>query len=250
MIVAGAAVVPAAPMLVPGMTQVLPSELAVVRDRVDRTLAALPPHDLLLILTGASRPQDEGVYAGGVADLGGLSRPDLHAPAGHCAVEAGRAAESTGLAERGGAWPVDAAVLALLAWPHAVDGGARGAMAAALGFHDGERLGALMDGVAGALGDARVAVVASGDLSAGLTEKAPRHLVAGAAEWDDAARAAIAQGDVDALAGLGPDEAGRVASRGWPALVGLLHLLREAGLGLETVEYAAPRGVGYVVAAT
>ena len=251
MILAGAAVVPAAPILVPGMTQALPPELEPVRDRVGRTLAGLPPHDLLLILAGASRPEDEGVYAGGAADLGGLSRPDLRVAVGSEPDEAGGVAAATGLAHRDGPWPVDAAVLALLSWPHAGRAGAGGAMAVALGFHDGERLGALMDDLGAALREGiRVAVVASGDLSAGLTEKAPRHLVAGAAEWDESACEAIAKGDAGALAGLGPGEAVRVASRGWPALVALLHALREAGLALGGVEYAAPRGVGYVVAAT
>ena len=246
MTLAGAVVLPAAPVLVPGMSQALPPELHPVRDTVGALAARLPAHELLVLLAGAPPGDGGGVWAAGAADLGGLSRADLGVgltpwPA------AAELAGALGLAQRDDALPVDLAVLALQSQRHAPS---PGVLCVAAPWDAGERLLGLGAALVEVTGGQPVAVVASGDLSAGLTEKAPRHLVDGAQDWDRAALAALRSGEGEALAGLGPDEAARVASRGWPALVVLLGALRAGGLALRDVEYAAPRGVGYVLAAT
>lgn len=246
MTLAGAVVLPAAPVLVPGMSEAMPQELHPVRDTVGALAARLPAHELLVLLAGAPLGDGGGVWAAGGADLGGLSRADLGvslAPWSGAAELAG----ALGLAQRDDALPVDLAVLALQSQRHAAS---PAVVCVAAPQDAGARLLGLGAAMAEATGGQPVVVVAAGDLSAGLTEKAPRHLVEGAQEWDEAALAALRNGDGDALGALGPDEAARVTSRGWSGLVVLLGALRAGGLTLRDVEYAAPRGVGYVLAAT
>lgn len=241
---AGAAVVPSAPVLVPGMTAgPLPSALAALADELATALAALAPSDPVLLLAGAPGSGDGAVYEVGEADLGGLARPDLHARVTVPPL-ASRIADALALPLRGGPLPVDLAVLAL----HAAAAPARPVAPVAVPWLPGARLLELAERLAAVLHEGRVSVLASGDLSAGLTEKAPRHLVPGAQEWDRMAHDALRDGDVAALAALGPQEARRVASRSWPALVVLAGLLSADGVTPTIRQYAAPRGVGYLVA--
>jgi aromatic ring-opening dioxygenase LigB subunit len=109
-----------------------------------------------------------------------------------------------------------------------------------------------LDGVAAGLqGAARsvgraVALVAAGDLSAGLDVNSPAYRVEGADDFDRRAVAALRAGDHAALAELGPAEARRVHARGWGSLVIASRLDPEPATG-ERVRYSTVRGVGQVV---
>lgn len=247
----GAAVVPSAPILLPGVSQAPPAELEPVAGHVARILAALPAHEVLVLLAAAGDGAPAGIHVGAHADLGGLSRPDLRAPLRTPPHVVEAVAAACGLSAVAGPPPVDLATLLLQAERFRRGGSPAAVVAVAVPWDFGEATAALGAKLLAALpADAGpVVAVAAGDLSAGLTEKAPRHLVPGAAEWDAAAVDALERGDVAALAELGPQEARRVASRSWPALTALLGGLDGLGLRLDCV-YAAPRGVGYVVGST
>ncbi|MPZ74499.1 MAG: hypothetical protein GEU74_14960, partial [Nitriliruptorales bacterium] len=96
--------------------------------------------------------------------------------------------------------------------------------------------------------DVRAVVVAAGDLSAGLTEQSPLHLVPGAISWDEQVVAAVDSGRLEGLSRLGPQEARRVGGHGWPALAVLHGATARFKLGMVVRHYSAPRGVGYMVA--
>lgn len=242
MSISAAAVIPSAPVLLPGVSPSLPPEFAEtvtqVTAAVAELMASLDESAVLVLLAGAPDVESAGVYLTPQADLGGLSRPDLSAPL-TIATQASEYAAELGLAVRDQDLPVDVAVLALQV-AHA--GWSGPVLPIAVPWDDDAALVQL--GTALARHD--VAVLAAGDMAAGLSAKAPRHEVAGAAEWDAAATAAVGAGDVAGLAALGPEEARRVGSRGWSALVVLLGALEAGGLKLS-VAYDAPRGVGYVV---
>jgi hypothetical protein len=246
----GAVVIPSAPILVPGMSEAPPAELDAVRDAVAEAVAALPPHHLLLLLSGAWADGQAGVYGGGVADLGGLGRPDLVAGIGGFPFEAERVAALAGLPQRQGPLPVDLAALALLAWPAAERVGAARTLPVALAFADAVELAEAARGIDAALEPIPfpVAAVVAGDLAAGHTARSPRHVVAGSQEWDAAAVRAVTMGVWKDLADLGPGEARRVGARGWPALVALGALLADAHAAMEIRYSGAPRGVGCLVA--
>ncbi|MGH8895840.1 MAG: hypothetical protein ACRDZ4_02160, partial [Egibacteraceae bacterium] len=96
----------------------------------------------------------------------------------------------------------------------------------------------------------RGALLAAGDLSAGLDERSPRYRVEGAPAWDEAVVAAVDAQRPERLAALGPAEARRVAALGWGPIVVAQAACMAAGLRLRAKHYSAPRGVGYLVAAT
>lgn len=85
------------------------------------------------------------------------------------------------------------------------------------------------------------AIVAAGDLSAGLTPASPRALVDGAKEWDDDVATCVRSGDLGRLSLSGPAEAARVHARGWAPLVVAATVAAAPAPGAR---YAVLRGVG------
>ena len=243
--IVGAAVLPTAPLLIPGVSATLPDGLGKVRGCVDAAVASLPPCDVLVLVAAGVG----GVHGSGLVSLEGLGRGDLstQVPVSTKAVAALQSAASiSGEAPRqDGPLPLDLGVLALHVAavapvaPVSVPGDAPFQELSAAGA----AIARTFDGA-----DVRAAVVVAGDLSAGLTEKSPLHLVSGAIFWDEQAVAAVDGGRMDALARLGPEEATRVGARGWAALAVLAGLTRETRFAMVVRHYSAPRGVGYMVA--
>jgi hypothetical protein len=239
-VIVGAAVLPTAPLLVPGMTTGLPDGFPPLREAMDRTLLGLPPHELAVVVAASRDDAEVGVWDDAVASLGGIGRPDLRIefPATGGAALAGE----LGLPVRAGNLPLDLSVLTHLVGrqrrllPICVSAGASAADLAKLGA-----------GIAAGIQELAV-VVCAGDLSAGLNARAPLSLVSEARAWDDQVVDAVASGRLDGLARLGPDESLRVGARGWAALAVLHGICRTAKLGTMVRRYAAPRGVGYLVA--
>jgi hypothetical protein len=243
-VIVGLAVLPAAPVLVPGVSATLPDALATVARHVRAVLAALPAADAAILLAAAPAPAVHDVVE---VSLAGIGRPDVVRP-----VEAGGAllAPVTASAQyplvQHAPLPVDLTVLAL----HAPPGTplVPVAVPATAAF---EALVGVGAGVARAVldTDRRTVVLVAGDLSAGLSERAPLYRVDGAQGWDERAVAVVDSGRLDGLARLGPDEARRVGARGWAPLAALHGLAARAKTGIVLRHYSAPRGVGYLVAA-
>jgi len=244
---AAAVVLPSAPLLLPGVSARLPVATAAVRAAIDEALAALPPHDLRILLAGAAEPDAAGVYVRDRVDLGGLSRPELSVALGTPGELAAALGDAAGLAPLGHDVPVDLAVLAL----HAARAGHVPSVAIAVPWSAGDALPALGARLGAVLpAGLRAVVVAAGDLSAGLGATSPRPAADGGQAWNDAVLGALGDGDAATLAGLGPERAAAAAARGWPALTVLLGLLAGAGARLSVRCADAPRGIGYVVAGT
>ena len=214
-------------MLVPGMSATLPDGVGQVRDAVEAALRAAAGQDAdLTILVAAGAPA--GAYASAEANMRGFGRPDL--------ARTYRTASADGHA---GPLPPGLAVLALLldpatrlVLPLAVDPGSSAEGLEAVGAQLASRPG-------------RSVVIAAGDCSAGLDERSPRWRIDGAAAWDRQLVAAVAAGDRESLAMLGPEEAWRVVALGWAPIV-----VAQAAIGgpFRVRSYSAPRGVGYLVA--
>lgn len=240
--IVGAAVLPTAPLLVPGASGTLPDGVADVRDSIDAALDRLPDHDVAVLIAGGARG---GVFDTAAATLAGVGRPDITQDG---KVEPGVVERLSGLIQypllRGGNLPLNLAVLAFLVGnarpltPLVVPRGAA--------F---EALEAVGVGVAEACkGELRAVVVAAGDLSAGLTERSPLYLVEGARDFDAQLVDVVDSGRLDGLRRLGPAEAQRVGALGWAPLAVLHGALARAKLGIVRRGYSAPRGVGYLVA--
>ncbi len=243
--IVGAAIIPTAPLLVAGVSERLPEGVDEVADAAAATLRALPPHDMAVLVTAG---RGHAVHTSVEASLAGIGRPDLCVVAPvHGAVEVVAAAIGSQVDEAG-PLPLGHAVLVHLyaaarghdAAPVVPVTVARDADPAVL-----EAVGAGIQTVAG---DGRAVVVAAGDLSAGLTERAPLALVPGARAWDDAVVDTVASGRIGRLGRFGPAGAARVGSLGWAPLVVLHGVCDRARLGTVVRRYAAPRGVGYLVA--
>ena len=69
----GAAILPTAPLLVPGASPTLPEGVARVCDAVDATVDRLPAHDLTVLLAGDT---GGGVHTHPSASLAGIGRHD------------------------------------------------------------------------------------------------------------------------------------------------------------------------------
>lgn len=240
--IVGAAVLPTAPLLVPGISAVLPDGVPRVADAVDAAVDALPVSDLLILVAAG----DGAVYCGGSATLQGIGRADIAVDA---EVDTGAAhllSDATGFALDGETpLPLDLAVLAL----HVGDAAPVVAMSvpATDSFEALAGVGAAVaEAFAGDSG--RVSVVAAGDLSSGLTERSPMHLVSGAIFWDEQAVAAVDSGRLQGLSRLGPEEAQRVGARAWAPLSVLHGAVSRVKVGMVVRHYSAPRGVGYLVA--
>ncbi len=224
----GIAILPAAPVLVPGVSATLPDGLRQVRDAAEACVGDLPDAEAVVLLAVGN---PAGRYRRVEASLAGFGRPDLAVslrPAG-CAKGHDRAL------------PPALAVLAMMLRRHApvapiaLDPGAT-----ARDLHE------LGTGVARC--SRRIVAVAAGDLSAGLDERSPRSCIDGAQAWDEAVLTAVVDGDLQALARLGPVEARRVVAQGWAPVLATVTAGVEAALDLQLRHYSAPRGVGYLVA--
>lgn len=251
--IVGAAIVPTAPLLLPGITERLPGGVAEVAAAARAALTGLRPFDVAVLLAAATPP---AVHLRARTTLAGIGRPDLTVDAEVDAATAAAAAAATGWpltpsppppAAGAAGLPLGLAVLAGL-----VQGARPGSLVAPVAVPPDAAAGDLLgagERLAGALEGRRAVVVAAGDLSAGLTAKAPLTLLGGAHAWEDEVVELVAGDHLERLARLGPQEARRVGARGWAPLVLLGGICRAAALGLVVRHHAAPRGVGYLVAA-
>ena len=244
------AVVPAAPLLLPGASPAQPpavtEEVVALRSDVSNALTALPSglRAAIVLVCG----DELLVHAAARATLRSYGRPQVAAT-----LRLDRALLAAA-GSRGQAPTIqedelhgDLAVLALLlaaARPEVAVVPMTVPTRASRGVLDA--LAAGLVGAAEAV-DGQVAVVAAGDLAATLGTASPGYLVDGAVAFDDAAVAAVRAVDEDAFAALGPVEAERVQARGWGPLTVALAAARLAGLTFAEVDYHAPRGVGQVV---
>lgn len=248
--IVGAAVVPAAPLLVPGVAPDLPDALEACAAAVRRSLDGLPPHDLAVLLAvgGNGSRAGHGCYDIATATLAGIGRPDL-------ILDAETDIEAVAAVSRVTQFPVfhaEPLPLALAALALHVRAG-RAVPLVPICVPRAASAESLI-GVGGGIGEAlrasgrRAVLVAAGDLAAGLTAGSPLALVDGARAWSDTAVDVVASGRLHGLAGLGPAEAARVGALGWAPLVVLHGALAVAKLGLAVRLHAAPRGVAYLVA--
>lgn len=252
--IVGAAVVPSAPVLVPGVSAVLPPPLAALGAAVDLVLRRLLPHDVAVLIAAAPRGGPHGCYDAATADLAGIGRPDLvvDATVDRDALGAVTRMTQTPLF-RSDPLPLGAAVLlhhlrragdiarpAVPVVPVTVPPAATADVLVGIGA-----------GIASAVEDPslRAVIVVAGDLSAGLTARAPLAAVDGARAFDDQVVDVVASGRLDGLTRLGPGEARRVGALGWAPLMVLHGACARAGTGIAVRTYGAPRGVGYLVAA-
>lgn len=244
--IVGAAIVPTAPLLVPGVSATMPEGVGKVCDAVDVALECLPAYDTAVLLSAAEvGSQGQGLYDAAEATLTGVGRPDITrtAPIDREAVERITRVNQYPM-YRGDSLPLGLSVLALLM------GGNGPLVPIAVPQNAGfEALAAIGAGIAEALvsNDVRAVVVAAGDLSAGLDERSPLHEIEGAREWDAQVVAVADTGRLEGLSRLGPGEARRVGALGWAPMVVLHGVAARAKIGLVRRHYSAPRGVGYLV---
>lgn len=242
--IVGACVLPSAPLLVPGVSPDLPPGVEPVADAIDAAVDPLRDSDATVLLAPG---RTTAVHADAHADLVGIGRPDIaeHRAVHPVATEA--IAGALGVEPvRPGSLPLGLTVLALLL-------GAREPLVPVTVADDADvttasAVGASVAAAARGEGAPDTVVVAAGDLSAGHGPASPRPDVVGAAEYDGRVLDAIDSGRLDRLADLGPAEARRVHAVGWPALAALHGALASAKVGLVRRRYAAPCGVGYLVA--
>lgn len=249
--IVGTAIIPSAPLLVPGVSRTLPDGVGRVCDATDAALERLPACDVAVLLAAEDRDTSvrqsrQGLYDATSASLAGIGRPDITAPVRSHADGMRRISRVVQYPlYRAETLPLGLAVLALLVGvgpalvPIAVPRGAAFDTLTALGA-------GVVEALAGP--EVRAVVVAAGDLSAGLDERSPMYLIEGAKDWDAAVVAVVDSGRLDGLARLGPGEAGRVGALGWAPLAVLHGVTARAKLGVVRQHYSAPRGVGYLVA--
>lgn len=230
-----AAVLPHPPVLVPEVAAGAADELAPLREACAKALevlrAAAPD---LVIVVGSTDATRQTFPAGASGSFAGFEVP--------VRVRLPGAGEPAGAEE-----PSLPASLAVGAWLMSQHQGWHEVRAEAVP-HDLTPEEAAELGRQLALESARVAIIAMGDGSAALSAKAPGHLVDGAAEWQQAVTRALADADLDTLAGLDPDDAALFVAAGrpaWQVLAGAAHGGSWRG---ELLADEAPYGVAYVVA--
>jgi hypothetical protein len=241
-VIVGAAILPTAPLLVPGVSATLPDGVAEVCDAIDAAIDRLPDHDVAILVAGA---QQAGLYDEACASLAGVGLPQIRQlTAVDTAVVERLSGRSQYAVHRGEDLPLDLAVLSL----HL--GSTRPVVPVDVPTNAAfDALTAVGVGIASAVeGDLRAVVLSAGDLSAGLTEASPMHVVEGARDFDAQVVDVVDSGRLDALSRLGPAEAKRVGARAWAPMAVLHGALARAKVGLVRRHYSAPRGVGYLVA--
>lgn len=242
--IVGACVLPSAPLLVPGLSPDLPRAAQPVADAIDAAVEALRDRAATVLLAPGHAT---AVHRDARIDLAGIGRADVaESRATHDGLVAEIAAALDVVPRHGTPLPLPLAVLALLL-------GRREPLvpvtvAADADFPTAAAVGSAVARTVNGDGAPDVVVVAAGDLSAGHGPDSPRPDVAGAADYDAATVEVVDSGRLERLERLGPAEARRVQAVGWPALVALHGALAPAKVGLVRRRYAAPCGVGYLVA--
>jgi hypothetical protein len=223
-VLVAAAVCPHPPVLIPQVARGAADELAGVRDGAVSAVRRLAraDHDVLAVVGGAGRTGRYPVDAAGSLApygvplrIGGPGRPVLP------------------LSLTIGAWLLDRV-------------GARPGLLQAVAV-DEPPVGCVELGVSLARGAERLALLAMGDGTCRLTEKAPGYVDPRAGPYDDAVAAALASADLAALVGLDPALSAELGAAGravWQVLAG-------AATGrtwrAELSARSAPYGVSYLV---
>lgn len=247
-VVSGAAIIPTAPVLLPEVSPDQPAEdretVEVVREEVADTFNRLPHADVVVLLAAGPR----GVHRRAVSSLRplGITVDDLE-----LAVDETLVPHTTRLTQYplalGGSLPVTHAVMVRLVAQHL---GRVPVLPVSVDPNtDGDVLVNIGASLVEALRDAHrtAIVIAAGELSACLTEKSPGYLVDGAHETDQELVDAVAQRDIEALAGLGPEEAARVRADGWAPIAVLGGVVAAGRLSLDSPPvYDLLRGVGRI----
>ncbi len=240
--IVGAAVLPTAPLLVPGISPTLPEGVPKVCDAIDAVVDSIPDSDLLVLVAEG----EAALHHTGLTTLEGIGRDDIVVEADVDSEAVSRLSATTQYPTyRGAALPLSLAVLTLHVGPLAPIVPLTVPSSAAF---------EVLVGVGASIArtfadpDVRATIVVAGDLSAGLTEKSPLHLVSGAIFWDEQAVAAVDSSRLGGLRDLGPNEAQRVGAQGWAPLAVLHGAVASAKIGMVVRHYSAPRGVGYLVA--
>lgn len=242
----GLAVVPTAPLLVGRVNPVLPAPLDEVRLATADTLARLGAPEVVVLVAGSDRA---GVAEEARASLAGLGITDVTDDHPVDAALVAASAAATGLAvDAPPRLATDVAVLVLLCAEHGPT--APIVPVTVERAAEPEDLMATGRGIAAAIAadQRRVAVVVAGDLGAGLSDRAPRHRIDGADDWESRALDVIDSGRLDGLARLGPAAAATMGSRGWAPLMVAAGITAGARIGVVRRSYHAPLGVGYLTA--
>lgn len=241
--IVGAAILPTAPLLVPGASASLPEGIGAVCDAVDATVERLPEHDVAVLIAGGAQGT---LFDAAKGTLAGIGLPEVRCTG---EIHGPTVERLSGLVQypvhRGEPLPLDLAVLLLLVGTAAPLVPIEVPVSAAFDALAGVGLG-----IATALEgpDIRAVVVSAGDLSAGLTPRSPLHEVDGARAFDEQVLDAVDSGRLDGLGRITPAEARRVGARAWAPMAVLHGALARAKIGLVRRHYSAPRGVGYLVA--
>lgn len=242
-LLAGAASIPSAPLLVPGVGIGGGDAVEQVRGAVARVVSRLPDTDVTILMAAGQAAIHDTV----AVNLAGLGYPHITHTLEPCApaiVALSRVTQYPRI--RQPRLPLDLGVLALL-----VD---RSPVVALEVPSSAEFavLSALGTSIVQALEEAALTgtLVAAGDLSAGLRASSPLAVRPGAQEWDDRVVHTFTGGRAAVLADLGPLRALEVGARGWAPLCVLHGAVASAPLSLTVRRYSAPRGVGYLVAST
>lgn len=238
----GLAIIPAAPVLVPEATAVLPEGADVVQRHVRAAVASLPRIDVIAVVAGG----EPAVHVADVASLSAVGHPGVARNVVPARDAAERAATATGLPlVRAASLPIDLAALALQVAHDRPDAKLLAVSASPTAHADA--LAALGGALVRSIVET-TAVVVAGDLSAARDERSPRWKVPGAVAWDERVVSEVDSGRLRGIGRLGPEEALRVHARGWPALAVLHGVTEAAKVGLVLRHVSAPRGVGYLVA--
>jgi hypothetical protein len=240
--------VPAAPLLLPAASPAQPAgvvdEIAELRAEVTATLRPLADADVVVLLAGGGQGVLHDRAAASLRPFGiAGSERELPVDTDLLAAVAARGRYPRGRTDQ---LTGDLGVLALLCEQAGLGGPVLPVEVPRSA--SGDALGAVASGLRGAT-DATgrdVALVAAGDLSAGLDTSSPAYLIDGAEAFDRRAVAALEAADHAALVALGPDEAGRVQARGWAGLV-VADSLAARDPDERHVRYSTVRGVGQVV---
>lgn len=237
-----AAVLPHPPMLVPEVASGAAEELDSLRSDCSRAIARVTgqaPDVLVLVGDGPARSSFAAGSTGSLAGFGvstsvTLVGKELAEPALTTASDASQG-DQLPMSLTIGAW-----LLARAGWNGHT---AACALPTTTGSSDAAALGRRL-----ALLAPRVAIVASGDGSAALSQKAPGYVVPGAAEWQTQLTAALANADCAAVLAADSQQARRFAVVGltpWQVLAGAA-VDQSWSPMLHSAQ--APYGVAYVVA--